>query len=145
MYIYLFFCIDDLPIIESGVLNSLSITVLLSIFPFRLVQSPQSCPTLCNPWTAVVSLSITITIFLSLLTLMSIGLVMTFSYLILCCPLLLLPSIFLNIRVFSKESAFSIRCPEYWSFNFSISPFNEYLGLISFRMDWFDLVFQGTL
>ena len=100
----------------------------------------QSRPTLCNPWTAVVSLSITITIFLSLLTLMSIGLVMTFSYLILCCPLLLLPSIFPNIRVFSTESYFRIRWPKYWSFSFSTSPSNGYSGLISFRIDWFDLL-----
>ena len=68
------------------------------------------------------------------------------NHLILCCPLLLLPSIFPSIRVFSNESALHIRLPRYWSFSFSISPFSEYSGLISFRTDWFDLlVVQGTL
>ena len=68
------------------------------------------------------------------------------KYLILCHPLLLLPSIFLSIRVFCKESALHIRWPKYWSFNFSMSPSNEYSGLISFRIDWFDLLaVQGTL
>ena len=71
---------------------------------------------------------------------------MRFNNLILCRPLLLLASIFLSIRVFSNESALYIRWPKYWSFSFSISPSNEYSGLISFRMDWFDLLaFQGTL
>ena len=82
----------------------------------------------------------------SLLKLMSIALVMPFNHLILCHPLLLLPSIFPSIRVFSKQSVLSIRWPKYWSFSFSISPFNEYSGLISFRIDWFDhLAVQGTL
>ena len=77
---------------------------------------------------------------------MSIGSVMPSNHLILCCPLLLLTSIFPTIRVFSNESAHCIRWPKYWSFSFSISPSNEYLGLISFRMDWFYLlVVQGTL
>ena len=77
---------------------------------------------------------------------MSIKLVMLSNHLILCCPLLLLPSIFPTIRVFSNESVLRIRWPKCWSFNFSISPFNESSGLISFRMDWFDLyVVQGTL
>ena len=68
------------------------------------------------------------------------------NHFILCCPLLLLPSIFPSMRVFSNESVLHIRWPKYWSFSFSISPFNEYSGLISFRMDWLDLlVFQGTL
>ena len=72
--------------------------------------------------------------------------VMPFNHLILCHPLLLLPSIFPNIRVFSTESALCIRRPKYWSFNFSISPSNEHPGLISFRVDWLDLLeFQGTL
>ena len=78
--------------------------------------------------------------------LMPIGSVMPSSLLILCCPHLLLPSIFHSIRVFSDESALHIRWPNYWSFSFSVSPSNEYLGLISFRVDWFDLpAFQGTL
>ena len=77
---------------------------------------------------------------------MSIELVMPSNYIILCCPLLLLPSIFPNIRVFSSESALCIRWPNYWSFSFSISPSNEYSELISFRTDWFDLLaVQGTL
>ena len=81
-----------------------------------------------------------------LLKLMSIESVMPFNHLILCCPLLLLPSIFPSIRVFSNESVLLIRWPKYWSFRFSISPSNEYSGLISFRIDWFDLLaVQGTL
>ena len=77
---------------------------------------------------------------------MSIESLMPSSHLILCCPLLLLPSIFPSIRVFSNESVFHIRWPKYWSFSFSISPSNEYSGLISFRMDWLDLLaVQGTL
>ena len=82
----------------------------------------------------------------SLFKLMSIESVMPSHHLILCCPLLLLPSIFFSIRVFSNESVLRIRWPKYWSFSFSISPFNEYSGLISFRIDWFDLLaVQGTL
>ena len=85
------------------------------------------------------------TIFQNLL-LMSTESVMPFNQLILCHALLLLPSVFPSIRVFSSESALCIRWPKYWSFSFSISPFNEYSGLISFRIDWFDLLaFQGTL
>ena len=82
----------------------------------------------------------------SLLRIMSIKLVMPSSYLLLCHPLLLLPSTFPSIRVFTNELALCIRWPKYWSFSFSISPSNEYLGLISFRMDWLDLLaVQGTL
>ena len=82
----------------------------------------------------------------SLLKLMSIKSVMPSNHLILCCPLLLRPSIFSSIRVVSNESALHIRWPKYWSFSFSISPSNKYSGLISFRMDWFDLLaVQGTL
>ena len=77
---------------------------------------------------------------------MSIESVMPFNHLILCHPLLLLPSVFPSIRIFSNKSAFCISWPKYWSFSFSISPSNEYSGLISFRMDWFDLLaVQGTL
>ena len=78
-------------------------------------------------------------------SLMAAELVMPSNHLILCCPLLFLPSIFPSIRVFSNESVLHIRWPKYWSFSFSISPSNEYSGLISFRMDWFDLAVQGTL
>ena len=90
--------------------------------------------------------SLSITNSWSLLKLMFIQSVMPSNHLILCCPLLLLPSIFPSIRVFSKESVLHIRWPKYWSFSFSISPSNEYLGLISFTTDWLDLLaIQGTL
>ena len=99
-----------------------------------------------TPWTAAPQASVSFTISQSLLKLMSIESVMPSNHLILCCPLLLLPSVFPSIRVFSNESALRIKCPKYWSFNFSISPSNEYSGLISFGMDWFDLLaVQGTL
>ena len=104
----------------------------------------QSCPTLCNLMNCSTSLSITNS--RSLLKLMSTGSVMPSSYLILCRPLLLLPSIFPSVRVFSNESALCIRWPKYWSFSFNISPSNEYSGLISFGMNWLDLLaVQGTL
>ena len=103
------------------------------------------CPTLCEPRNAACQDSLSITISWSLLKLMSVDLMMPFKYLILCCPLLL-PSIFPSIRDFSSESALHIRWPKYWSFSFSISPSNEYSGLISFRTDWFDFfIVQGTL
>ena len=99
-----------------------------------------------TPWTAAHQASLSIANPWSLLKLMPIKLVMPSNHLILCHPLLLLPSIFPNIRVFSNESALCIRWPKYWSFSFSISPSNEYSGLISFRIDWFDLLaVQGTL
>ena len=95
---------------------------------------------LVTPWTVAHQASLSITVTCSLLRLMAIELMMPSNHLILCCPLLLLPSIFLSIRVYSNESTLGIRWPEYWSFSFSISAFNEYLGLISFRIDWFDLL-----
>ena len=99
-----------------------------------------------TPWTAARQASLSITNSQSLLRLMSIELVMPSNHLILCHPLLFPPSIFPSIRVFSNESVLHIRCPKYWSFSFSISPSNEYSGLISFRMDWLDLLAgQGTL
>ena len=99
-----------------------------------------------TPWTAACQASLSITNSRSLLKLMSIESVMPSNHLILCRPLLLLPSIFPSIRVFSNESVHCIRWPKYWSFSFIISPSNEYLGLISFRMDWLDLLaVQGTL
>ena len=102
----------------------------------------QSCPTLCNArdCTTVGLPSLSITNSQSLLKLMSIESVMPSNHLILCHPLLLLPSIFPSIRVFSTESVLHFRGPKYWSFSFSISPSNEYSGLISFRMDWLDLL-----
>ena len=99
-----------------------------------------------TPWTAARQASLSITNSQSFLKLMSIELVMPSNHFILCCPLLLLPSIFPSIRVFSNESVLHIRWPKYWSFIFSISPSNKYSGLISFRMDWLDLLaVQGTL
>ena len=99
-----------------------------------------------NSWTAAHQASLSITNSRSLLKLMSIELVMPSNHLILCCPLLLLPSIFPSIRVFSNESVLHIRWPNYRSFSFNISPSNEYSGLISFKMDWLDLLaVQGTL
>ena len=97
-------------------------------------------------WTGACQASLSITNSQSLVKLMSIESVMPSSHLILCRPLLLQSSVFPSIRVFSNESALGIRWPKYWSFNFNISPFNEYLGLISFRMDWLDLLaVQGVL
>ena len=106
----------------------------------------QSSPTLCDLWTAACLASLSITNSQGLLKLMYIASVMPSSHLILCCPLHLLPSIFPSIRVFSNESVLCIRWPKYWSFSFSISPSNEHPGVISFRMDWLDLLeVQGTL
>ena len=99
-----------------------------------------------TPWTTARQASLSFTISWSLLKLMSIELVMPSNHLILCRPLLLLLSVFPSIRVFSSELALRIRWPKYWSFSFSISPCNEYSELISFRIDWFDLLtVQGTL
>ena len=99
-----------------------------------------------TPWTAACQACLSITNSQSPPKPMSIELVMPSNHLILCRPLLLLPSIFPSIRVFSNESALRIRCPKYWSFSFNISPSNEHPGLISFKMDWLDLLaVQGTL
>ena len=99
-----------------------------------------------TPWTAAHLASLSITNSQSLLKLMSLESVMTSNHLILCRPRILLPSTFPSIRVFSNESVIHIRCPKYWSFSFSISLSNEYSGLASFRMDWFELLeVQGTL
>ena len=106
----------------------------------------QSCPTLCDTMDAACQASLSITNYWSLLKLMAIILVMPSNHLILCYPLLLPPSIFPSTRVFSSDSVLCIRQPKYWRFSFSISPSNEYSGLISFRMDWLDLLaVQGTL
>ena len=113
---------------------------------FCLVQSLSHVQLFATPWTTARQASLSITNSWRLLKLMSIESVMPSSHLILCRPLLLLPSIFPSIRVFSQDSVLRIRWPKYWSFSFSISPSNEYSGLISFRMDWLDLlVVQGTL
>ena len=113
---------------------------------FSPVQSLSGIQFFATPWTAARQSSLSITNTQSLLKLMSIELVMPSNHLILCHPLLLLPSIFSHIRVFSNKSVLCIRCPKFWSFSFSISPSNEYSGLISFRIDWFYLLaVQGTL
>ena len=106
----------------------------------------QSCLTLCHPVNSNMPDSLSITNSQSLLKLMSINSVMTSNHLILCHPLLLLPSVFPTIRVFSSESVLQFRWPKYWSFSFSIIPSKDIPGLISFRMDWLDLLaVQGTL
>ena len=105
-----------------------------------IVQSLCSVWLFATPWITACQASLSLTISLSLLKLMSIESVMLSSHLILCHSLLLLLSIFTNIRVFSNEWALHIRWPKYWSFSFSISLSNEYSGLISFRIDWFDLL-----
>ena len=113
---------------------------------FSSVQSLSHIQLFATPWTAACQGSLSITNSWSLLKIMSIASVMPANHLILCYPLLILPSTFPSIRVFSGESVLPIRCPEDWSFSFSISHFNEYSGLISLRMDWFDLLaVQGTL
>ena len=110
------------------------------------VQSLSHVWLFATPRTEALQASLSITNTQSLLKLMSIKSVIPSNQLILCHPLLLLPSIFPSIRVFSNESVLCIRWPKYWSFSFSISPSNEYSGLISFRMDWLDLLtVQGTL
>ena len=109
------------------------------------VQSLSHVQLFATAWTAACQASLSITNSWSLLNLMSIESVMPSNHLILCPPLLLLPSIFPSIRVFSKKSVLRIRWPKYWSFRFSVSPSNEYSELISFRMDWLDLAIQGTL
>ena len=110
------------------------------------VQSLSHVQLFVTPWTEVCQPSLSMTTSWSLLKIMSIESMMPSNHLILCHPLLLLPSIFPSIRVFSNESVFHIKWPNYWSFSFSISPSDEYPGLISFRMDWLDLLaVQGTL
>ena len=111
-----------------------------------LVQLLSHVQLFATPWTAACQASLSISNSWSLLKLMFIKSVMPSNHLILCHPLLLLPSIFLSNRVFSNESVLHIRWPKCWSFSFSISPSNEHAGLISFRMDWLDLLaVQGTL
>ena len=106
----------------------------------------QFCLTLCDPMDCSTQASLFFTISWSLLNLMSVESVMPSNHLILCCPLLLLPSIFPSIRVFSNESVICIKWPKYWSFSFNISPSNEHPQLIPFSMDWLDLLaVQGTL
>ena len=113
---------------------------------FKVSSVAQLCPLFATPWTATHQASLSITNSRSWLKLMSIKLVMSSNHLIPRRPLLLLPSIFPSIKVFSNESVLHIRWPKYWRFSFSITPANEYSGLISFRMDWLDLLaVQGIL
>ena len=114
------------------------ILALTLLVVFIVVQSPSWVTLSATPWTAAHQTSLSFTLSLSLVKLMSNESVMPSKHLILCHPLLLLPSILPSIRIFSTESAFHIRWSKYWSFSFS--PSNEYSGLISFRMDWFDLL-----
>ena len=122
-------------------LKKSSITPLIFIFMtyFSSVQSLSHVRLFATPWTAACQASPSITISRSSLRLTSMESVMPSNHLIVCCPLLLLPAVFPSIRVFSNESVLRMRWPKYWSFSFSISPFSECSGLISFRMDWLDL------
>ena len=114
--------------------------------PFSSIQSFSSVQVFATPWTEACQASLSITNPWNFLKLMSIESVIPSNHLILCHPLLFLPSIFSSIRIFSNEPVLHIRWPKYWSFSFNISPSDEYSGLISFRMDWLDLLaVQGTL
>ena len=128
------------------IFHCVCVCVCVYIYIFVAIQLLNCVWLFVTTWTAACQASLSITNSWSLLKLMSIESVMHSNHLTLCRPLLLLPSIFPSIRVFSNESALLIRWPKYWSFSFSISPSNEYLGLISFRMNCFDLfAVQGTL
>ena len=139
-----FFCSDsNFRIIGGGIRDTNNRS---QWYFFSSVQSLSHVRLFATSWIESCQASLSITKSWSLCKLLSIESVMPSNHLILCCPLLLLPAIFPSIRVFSNESVLHIRWPKYWSFSFSISPSNEYSGLISFRIDWFDLpVDQGTL
>ena len=148
----LFFFYDEFlsfHFISTFALLATSDFIFLVIAPQFTVSSVQSLSHVqlfATPWTTAHQASLSITRSQSLLKLISIESEMPSKHLILCLPLLFLPSIFSSIRVFSNESVLPIRWPKYWSFSFNISPFNEHSGLISFRMDWLDfLAVQGTL
>ena len=120
--------------------------LMFTIWKFSWVQSLSRVRLFATPWTTAHQASLSITNSQSLLKVMPIELLMPSNHLILCRPLLLPPSIFPGIRVFSSDSVLHITWPKHWHFSFSISPSNEYSGLISFRMDWLDLLaVQGTL
>ena len=133
----------------SFLLNLFHFLCMKLSFPHKDLSSVQllsGVQLFVTPWTTTRQVSLSITNSQSLLKLMSIEPVMPYNHLILCCPLLFLPSIFPSIKVFSNESVLHIRWSKYWSFSFSICPSNEHPGLISFRMDWLDLLaVQGTL
>ena len=125
--------------------TSRHIWTYLLLFAFSSVQSLSCIQLSATPWTAACQASLSITNAQSLVKFLFVELVMSSNHLVLCCPLLL-PSIFPRSRVFPNEPVIHIRWPKYWSFSFTISPSNEYSGLISFRMDWLDLLaVQGTL
>ena len=131
-------------ILEWG--SELKVLLFCHLSRFSSVQSLSHVQLFATPWTTACQASLSITNSRSPPKPMSIESVMPSNHFILCHPLLLLPSIFPSIRVFSNESALHIRWPKYWSFSFNISPTNEHPGLISFRMDWLDLLaVQGTL
>ena len=135
-WILFFICLK-----ERFIFSKVDLSVnILGLIWFSSVQSLSRVWFFVTPWTAGRQASLSITNSRNLPKVMSIESVMPSNHLILCCPLLLLPSIFPSIRVFSNESALRVRWPKYWSFSFSISPSNEHPGLISFRMDWLDLL-----
>ena len=140
-------CVILLNLCNNSILSYSVVINLRVAITFVIVVQSLSCVQLfVTPWTATNQASLSFTLSWSLLKLMSIESVMPSSHLILCHPLLLLPPIPPSIRIFSNESALHIMWPQYWSFSFSISPSNEYSGLISFRIDWFDaFAVQGTL
>ena len=138
MWVY-FWALTSVPLIHVSVF--LIIRYCFDYYRFVVVvQLLSRVQLFATPWAAVCQPSLSFTISQSLLKLMPIESVMPSNHLILCCPFLLLSSVFPSIRVFSNESVLRIRWPKYWSLSFSISPSNEYSGLISFRMDWLDLL-----
>ena len=147
-WVYIHLCAEMSPLIKlkSVVYNSKYSALEIYGRGFVVVWLLSHVQLFATPWTAIYQASLFFTISQGLLKLMSIESVMPSNYLVLCRPLLLMPPVFPIIRVFSSESALHIRWPKYWSFIFSISPSNEYLGLISFGIDWLDLfAIQGTL
>ena len=155
IYIYIYICNWNTLLYTWNIVNQLYFNQKLYVSKpiadscwclFSSVQSLSCVRLFVTPWTAACQASLSTTNSQSSLRLMSIESLMPSNHLILCHPLLLLPSIFPSIRVFSNKSVLCIRWPKYWSFRFNISPSNEYSGLISFRMDWLDLLaVQGTL
>ena len=144
MYLPIYF--TDFFFANSSIQLNAYVDIIYALISFSSVQSLSHVRLFATPWTAECQATLSITNSQSLPKLMSIESVMPSNHLIFCRCLLLLPSIFPSIRVFSNESALCIRWSKYWSFSFSISPSNEHPGLISFRMDWLDLLaVQGTL
>ena len=148
---YIFWINETIFLNTWHVVNTCNINYLFlwsrsQILSIQFSSVAQTSPTFATPWTTACQASLSITNSRSSPKPMSIESVMPSNHLILCHPLLLLPSIFPSIRVFSNESALHIRWPKYWSFSFNISPSREHPGLVSFSMDWLDLLaVQGTL